>query len=97
MLGTLVDFTDTLKSWKSSSSMSATYSSAAVTSASTGSSRSRACRCLGSEPELTPTRMGTPAARARSTTRPVFSWPPMLPGLMRMQWAPASIALRASV
>ena len=42
-------------------------------------------------------RIGTSAARAFSTTSPVFSWPPMLPGLMRMQWAPASIALRASV
>ena len=41
--------------------------------------------------------MGTLAARARSTTSRVFSWPPMLPGLMRMQCAPASIALRASV
>ena len=44
-----------------------------------------------------PMRIGTPAALAFSMTIPVFSWPPMLPGLMRMQWAPASIAFSASV
>ena len=97
MLGTLVDLIETLKSSKSSRSISSTYSTAASTSASTGFSFSSSCRCLGSEPELTPIRIGTPAARAFSTTSPVFSWPPMLPGLMRMQWAPASIALSASV
>ena len=97
VLGTLVDLIDTLKSWKSSRSISSTCSSAAATSASTGFSRSSSCRCLGSEPELTPIRIGTPAARAFSTTSPVFSKPPMLPGLMRMQCAPASIALSASV
>jgi hypothetical protein len=41
--------------------------------------------------------MGTLAARALSTTCPTLSWPPMLPGLMRMQWAPASMAFSASV
>ena len=85
MLGTLVDLIDTLKSWKSSRSISSTYSTAAATSASTGFSRSSSCRCLGSEPEFTPIRSGIPAARAFSTTSPVFSWPPMLPGLMRTQ------------
>ena len=39
------------------------------------------------------------AGRAAPSRRPraAFSWPPMLPGLMRMQCAPASIALSASV
>ena len=97
MFGTFVDLIETLKSWKSSCSISCTYSSAAPTSASTGFERSSSWRCFGSEPELTPTRIGTPAARALSTTSRVFSWPPMLPGLIRMQWAPASIALSASV
>ena len=36
-------------------------------------------------------------ACAASTTSPIFSGPPMLPGLMRTQCAPASIALIASV
>ena len=97
MFGTLVDLIETLKSWKSSRSISSTCSIAAATSASTALSRSSSCRCLGSEPEFTPMRIGVPAARALSTTSPTFSSPPMLPGLMRMQWAPASIALRASV
>ena len=73
MLGTLVDLIETLKSWKSSRSISSTCSIAAATSASTGLSRSSSCRCLGSEPELTPIRSGIPAARAFSTTSPVFS------------------------
>src|SRR5215218_4428254 len=97
VFGTLVDLIETLKSWKSSRSINSTYSTAAWTSASTGLSFSSSCRCLGSEPEFTPTRIGTRAARALSTTSPVFSWPPMFPGLMRMQWAPASIALSARV
>ena len=97
VLGTFVDLIETLKSSKSSRSISSTCSSAAATSASTGFSRSSSCRCLGSEPEFTPIRIGTPAARALSTTWPTLSCPPMLPGLMRMQWAPASIALSASV
>ena len=68
VFGTLVDLIETLKSSKSSRSISSTYSTAAPTSASTGFSRSSSCRCLGSEPEFTPTRIGTPAARALSTT-----------------------------
>ena len=97
MLGTLVDLIDTLKSVKSRRSISSTNSTAAATSASTGFSRSSSCRCLGSEPELTPMRIGTPAALAFSATWATLSGPPMLPGLSRMQWAPASIALSASV
>ena len=97
MFGTLVDLIDTLKFSKPSRSISSTCSTAAATSASTEFSRSSAWRCLGSEPEFTPMRIGVPAARAFSTTSPTFSWPPMLPGLMRMQCAPASIALSASV
>ena len=97
MFGTDVDLIDTLKSRKSNRSMSPTNSTAAATRASTGLSRSSACRCLGSEPELTPMRIGTPAAVARSATSATFSGPPMLPGLSRTQWAPASIALSASV
>ena len=42
-------------------------------------------------------RIGVPAARARSATSATFSGPPMLPGLRRMQCAPASIAFSASV
>ncbi len=38
-----------------------------------------------------------PAALARSATSPTFSGPPMLPGLRRMQWAPASMAFSARV
>ncbi len=97
VLGTLVDLIETLKSSKSRRSISSTYSTAAATSASTEFSRSSSCRCLGSEPELTPMRSGVPAALARSVTSPVFSWPPMLPGLMRTQCAPASIAFSARV
>jgi hypothetical protein len=52
---------------------------------------------LGSEPELTPMRMGTPASVAFSATWATLSSPPMFPGFSRMQWAPASIAFRASV
>ncbi len=52
---------------------------------------------MGSEPELTPIRIGVPAALARSATSPTLSGPPMLPGFRRMQWAPASIDLSASV
>ncbi len=97
MLGTLVDLIETLKSSNWSDSISATNSVAAVTSASTLFSRSSACRCLGSEPELTPMRIGTPAALAFSATSATLSGPPMLPGLRRMQCAPASIAFSASV
>ena len=68
--------------------MSSTHSVAAVTSASTGLVNSRSRRCLGSEPEFTPTRSGVPWRLATSTTSPVFSGPPMLPGLMRTQCAP---------
>jgi hypothetical protein len=42
-------------------------------------------------------RIGVPAARARSATSATFSGPPMLPGLMRTQCAPASMAFSASV
>ncbi len=97
MYGTLVDLIETLKSVKSSRSISATNSTAAVTSASTGFARSSSCRCLGSEPELTPMRIGVPAARALSATSATFSGPPMLPGFRRMQCAPASIDFSASV
>ena len=97
VLGTFVDLIETLKSVKSSRSISATNSVPAVTKASTGFSRSSSCRCFGSDPELTPMRIGVPAARARSATSATFSGPPMLPGLSRMQCAPASIAFSASV
>src|SRR4051812_9895141 len=97
VLGTLVDLIETLKFVKSSRSMSSTNSAAAVTSASTGFSRSSACRCLGSEPELTPMRMGVPSSLARFATSATLSGPPMLPGFSRTQWAPASRALSASV
>ena len=52
---------------------------------------------MGSEPELTPIRIGTPASVARRATSATLSRPPMLPGLRRMQCAPASIAFSASV
>ena len=97
MLGTLVDLIETLKFSKSRPSISSTNSIAALTRASTGASRSSSCRCLGSEPELTPIRIGTPAAVALTATSATFSRPPMLPGLSRMQWAPASIAFSARV
>src|SRR3954447_24757024 len=97
VFGTFVDLIETLKSWKSSRSISSTNSTAAATSASTGFSRSSSCRCLGSEPELTPMRIGVPAAVARAATSATLSGPPMLPGFRRTQWAPASIALSASV
>ena len=52
---------------------------------------------MGSEPELTPIRIGTLASVALTATSATFSRPPMLPGLRRMQWAPASIAFSARV
>ena len=85
VFGTLVDLIETLKSVKFSRSISATNSAPAVTSASTEFSRSSAWRCLGSDPELTPIRIGVPAARARSATSATFSGPPMFPGFRRMQ------------
>ena len=97
MFGTFVDLIETLKFSKSRPSISSTNSTAALTSASTGSVRSSSCRCFGSEPELTPIRIGTLAAVARSATSATFSRPPMFPGLRRMQCAPASIAFSASV
>ena len=60
VFGTEVDFIETLKFVKSRRSISCTVSIAAVTSASTGLSYSSWRRCLGSEPELTPTRSGVP-------------------------------------
>src|SRR3954466_9873947 len=65
VLGTEVDFIETLKSWKSRRSMSSTQSVAAVTSASTGLENSSSSRCLGSDPEFTPTRSGVPSSFAR--------------------------------
>ena len=97
MLGTFVDLIETLKSSNRRRSISSTNSTAAATSASTGLRSSSSRRCLGRLPELTPIRSGVPAARARSTTSATLSGPPMLPGLSRTQWAPASIALSASV
>ena len=97
MFGTLVDLIETLKFSKSQRSISSTNSTAAWTSASTEFSRSSSCRCLGSDPELTPMRIGVPAALALAATSATLSGPPMLPGLSRMQSAPASIALSASV
>ena len=97
MFGTEVDFIETLKFSKSRRSISSTVSIAAVTSASTGLSYSSWRRCLGSEPELTPTRSGVPFCLASAITSATFSGPPMLPGFSRTQWAPASIAFRASV
>ena len=97
MFGTEVDFIETLKSRKSSRSMSSTVSTAAVTSASTGFVNSRSRRWRGSEPEFTPTRIGVPSSLAFAMTSATFSGPPMLPGFSRTQGAPASSALSASV
>ncbi len=85
MLGTLVDFIDTLKFVNSRRSMSSTNSTAAVTSASTGFSNSSSRRCAGSEPELTPIRSGVPSSPARLATSATLSGPPMLPGFSRTQ------------
>ena len=97
MFGTFVDLIEILKFSKSSDSIISTNSSAAVTRASTGFDALELVQMSGSEPELTPIRIGTPASVARSATSATFSRPPMLPGLRRMQCAPASIALSASV
>ncbi len=97
MYGTLVDLIEILKLVKSRLSISSVNSTAAATRASTGASRSSSCRCLGSEPELTPIRIGTFFSFALTATSATFSRPPMLPGLRRMQWAPASIAFSARV
>ena len=97
VLGTLVDLIETLKFSNSRRSISSTNSPAALTSASTGLSRSSACRCLGSDPELTPIRSGVPSSVARAATSATLSGPPMLPGLRRTQSAPASSALSARV
>jgi hypothetical protein len=97
VLGTDVDFIETLKLWNSSRSISSTHSVAAVTRASTGFENSSSSRCFGSEPLFTPTRSGVPSSFARATTSATLSGPPMLPGLMRTQCAPASSAFNASV
>ena len=98
VFGTFVDLIDTLKSSKSSCSISCTYSSAAATSASTGFGALELVQVLGQRARSSrPPGSARSAARALSTTSRVFSWPPMLPGLIRMQWAPASIAFSASV
>src|SRR5580692_1982573 len=97
VFGTDVDFIETLKFSKSRRSISSTVSVAAVTSASTGFSYSSSRRCLGSEPEFTPTRSGVPCCLASAITSATFSGPPMLPGFSRTQCAPASIAFSASV
>ncbi len=97
VLGTLVDFIDTLKLVNSRLSMSSTNPRAAATRASTGLVNSSSRRCAGSEPELTPIRSGVPSSLARSTTFATLSGPPMLPGFRRTQWAPASSALSARV
>ncbi len=52
-------------------------------------------RCLGSEPEFAPIRMGMPFALQAFTTSAVLSRPPMLPGLIRTFATPASTALSA--
>lgn len=46
--------------------------------------------CFSSEPELTPMRMGTPAALHASATCFTRSSPPMLPGLRRILSTPAA-------
>src|ERR1043166_207649 len=69
VLGTEVDFIETLKFVNSRRSISSTVSTAAVTSASTGLSNSSSRICLGSEPELTPTRSGGPRRGAASGGR----------------------------
>ena len=50
---------------------------------------------FSSEPALTPMRIGTFFWAARRMIAFSFSLPPMLPGLMRMPWAPFSMAPRA--
>src|SRR6266540_1026242 len=97
VFGTLVDVMETSKFSKSSDSIISTNSTAAWTSASTEFCLSSSCRCLGSDPELTPIRNGTLAAVAFFATSATFSRPPMFPGLRRMQSAPASMAFRARV
>src|SRR5262249_31122716 len=96
IVGTWLDLTEILKSWKSSFSSSRTSSSAASTSASAWSFWASPERCLGSEPELAPIRIGIPAFRAAFTTSSTLSGPPMLPGVMRTAATPDSIAFSAS-
>ncbi len=48
-----------------------------------------------SEPAFTPMRMGTLRSRAAFTTSRTRPWLPMLPGLSRTQWMPASMAWSA--
>src|SRR5438270_141817 len=92
VFGTEVDFIDTLKLSNSRLSIRSTVSTAAVTSASTGFEYSSSRRCLGSEPELTPTRSGVRCSRASAITSATFSGPPMLPGFRRTQCAPTATA-----
>ena len=77
-------------------SSSRTCSSASSTSAAAVSSWASSRRCLGSEPELAPIRIGIPRALAAFTTSATLSAPPMLPGLMRTAATPASTAFSAS-
>ena len=73
-----------------------TCSSASSTSAAAVSSCASSTRCLGSEPEFAPIRIGMPRAFAASTTSATLSGPPMFPGLMRTAATPASMAFSAS-
>ena len=68
------------------------WRSADSTSASALGSPCFSWMSASSEPALTPTRIGMRWARAQATTSAIFFSPPMLPGLMRRQSAPASAA-----
>ena len=98
MFGTFVDLIETLKFSKSSDSIIATNSRRG------GDQRLDRVRALElvqvlgqrARVDADPHRHVL-SAFASSATSATFSRPPMLPGLRRMQWAPASIALSASV
>ena len=53
--------------------------------------------CFSTEPEFTPTRMGTPFSRQALATASTLLSSPMFPGLMRTLSTPAATASRASL
>ena len=78
-------------------SSSARTSRSALSASPSGVTRpSRSRISFSSDPALTPTRIGIPCSRAFSTTARTCSGAPMLPGLIRILSAPASMAAIAS-
>jgi len=87
--------TDTLVSWKPTSSSRRISRSADSTIASGVGPPNSSRIASSSEPPLTPMRMATPASSANLPSRATLSCFLMLPGLIRTPAQPASIAMTA--